>query len=204
MSAPADASASLQPIVYVLVPPSPLFAAHWSLFIPDILGASTRGILESDMGRRMHVSGDRLNGFKLEIIRGYNIRQHRSVGSRRFAIGRVSTLHSSQPDASDARASTTEFSETKDEDEGGGTVDNVPRDAFEEVCVSVEAPGPSLNSAGSLPPGRVKKAEVKDCQWWVKAVVKELVVRGILAELAEDDCSVVRTPEQIAAALLVH
>lgn len=75
--------------LYILIPPCPLFAAHWSLFIHDPLNTDTR--TESDQGRRIHVSGDRLNGFHLEIIRNYNVRQHRGVGSRRFAIGRVIT-----------------------------------------------------------------------------------------------------------------
>lgn len=100
--------------LYVLIPPSPLFAAHWSFFIPDLLDATTRGSRESDHGRRIHVADDRLNGFKLEIIRNYNVRQHRSVGSRRFAIGRIGAT---DIDVTDPKPSA---KKAKDEDEGGG------------------------------------------------------------------------------------
>lgn len=155
--------------LYILLPPSPLFAAHWSLFIPD---TDTR--TESDQGRRIHVSGDRLNGFHLEIIRNYNVRQHRSVGPRHFAIGRITSPHTPTTTEPGSR-------EEKDEDEGGGFLDNVPRDALEEVCVCVEAPGPSLNSVSGGGNGRrVKGGEVRDCQWWVRRVVGELVARGLL------------------------
>lgn len=37
--------------LYILIPPSPLFAAHWSLFIHDPLNTDTR--TESDKGRRI-------------------------------------------------------------------------------------------------------------------------------------------------------
>ena len=47
--------------LHVLVYPSPLFAAHWSFWLPypdtDAPGR------DSDMGDRIHATGDRLNGF---------------------------------------------------------------------------------------------------------------------------------------------
>lgn len=71
----------------------------------------------------------------------------------------------------------------KDEDEGGGYVDNHPVDELERGCTSVEAPGPSLNKASEAGPDKRTKSEVRDCQWWIKQVVKALVDEGILGAL---------------------
>ena len=55
--------------MFVLVPLSPLFAAHWSLFVPDDASDESHSVdaeqLPPVKGRRMHVSGDRLNGSAL-------------------------------------------------------------------------------------------------------------------------------------------
>lgn len=255
MSGPEGKSADLA-TVYILIPPSPLFAAHWSFFIPDILGTDVRGSCESDTGRRVHVAGDRLNGFKLEIIRNYNIRQHRGVGSRRFAVGSLLVAkendkvnrenevaaggqgqllleihryyqgldvpvekmheaterhmldegHACSPRDVDAFLSAQHAAsppKSKDEDEGGGYIDNEPRDAFEQICVAVEAPGPSLKSATSEG-GRTRKAEVEDCQWWVKQVVSELVAKGLLVASSAEENGQARSPEEAVAGLPVH
>lgn len=180
--------ADLKPC-YILIPPSPLFAAHWSFFIPNSDSSSH--------GRRIHVSGDRLNGFKLEIIRAYDVSLHRSVTSgRRFRIGVVpSSSCSVEPVAG------TEYVQ-KDEDEGGGYVDNQAVDELERVCLEVEAPGPSLNrvETGGVLPGRRVKTEVKDCQWWVRQVVNVLCSRGILRADGSED----RDPISIVESLPVH
>jgi len=57
--------------LYVLVYPSRLFAAHWSFWTPypDASGQ------ESDIGDRIHVTGDRLNGFQYEYVQNYNVRE---------------------------------------------------------------------------------------------------------------------------------
>lgn len=169
--------------LYVVVPPSPLFAAHWSLFIPDSslhsLGARV-GALPTT-GRRIHVSGDRLNGFSLEIIRAYDVRKHRSVGSRQYPIGLI-VGDCLREDAHTSGGE--EQHQEKDEDDGGGYIDNQPRDAFEDACVQVEAPGPSLNKASN---GVRQKVEVRDCQWWIAKVVEALVEKGILGPLLSED-----------------
>lgn len=170
--------------LYILIPPSPLFAAHWSLFIPELLPYDniTKRHEESNIGRRIHVSGDRLNGFHLEIIRNYNIGKHRTLGNRRYLAALIPAerlvTSTSTPQAGPADV-------LKDEDEGGGFVDNVPIDAVENICVEVEAPGPSLNSSQTavLPGGKRIKTEVKDCQWWVREVIKKLSDRGLLEKL---------------------
>ena len=178
-------------VLYVLISPSPLFAGHWSLFLPDVMEIKSKAgrYKESDIGRRFHVSGDRLNGFSLEMVRTYNVKKHRGAASRCFAVGVVSLqhltdAHSGARDEADGR------SDVKDEDEGGGYVDNVPRNAFEKICVEVEAPGPSLNHVSSngcnRDPLRLK-TEAHDCQWWVRNVVEGLVERNVLLPLETCD-----------------
>ena len=63
--APAPAPEHAYTTLYVHVYPSPLFAAHWSFFLP-------RQNPKSEIGDRIHVTGDRLNGFEYEYIRDYN------------------------------------------------------------------------------------------------------------------------------------
>jgi hypothetical protein len=193
--------AHLQPptTLYVVIPPSALFAAHWSFFIPDTLGYDpvTKRYEESKQGRRIHATGDRLNGFKLEIVRDYDVAKHRSVGTRRFAVGLIphKHLHPLRTRASEhAKAS------RKDEDEGGGYVDNEPLDAFEKTCTEAEMPGPSLTSAQSN--GRRLKTEVKDCQWWIRRVIEALSDRGMIDPLPSKD--EVKDPNAIVTTLPVH
>lgn len=193
--------------LYVLVPPSPLFAAHWSFFMPDSKGYDMINTLheESTMGRRIHVAGDRLNGFTLEIIREYDVSQHRSIGSRMFPIGSIPATHM-QEDASKAAKDLPPQSK-KDDEEGGGFIDNVPRDAFERLCVGVEAPGPSLTkvSNNEIPAtGKKSPGEVRDCQWWVRQVVKELMEANILENWLRADGSRSRNPNQLVDELPLH
>ncbi|KAF7195813.1 hypothetical protein HII31_02830 [Pseudocercospora fuligena] len=182
---PAQAADSPSLPLYVLIPPSPLFAAHGSLFVPDTSSFDiiSRRQEDSSTGRRIHVSGDRLNGFHLEIIRNYDINKHKAVGTRRFKIGLIPSRCLSRDEAqgpSDAGNAI-----QKDDEEGGGNVDNRPTDDFERAVLEIEAPGPSLNSAQSAvgSDGRRMKAEVKDCQWWVREVVRHIFEQGLLMPL---------------------
>lgn len=149
--------------LYVVVPPSRLFAAHWSFFLP---GEHQDGQLlpaaENHRGRRIHVSGDRLNGFDLEIIREYDASKHRSAAGRKYLIGVVTALHSEKDHEGENRTDTSY--DRKDEDEGGGYIDNRPQDQFEAACFSVEAPGPSLRKVKETQGcTRSRLAEQKDC-----------------------------------------
>lgn len=51
--------------IYLLVFPSFLFPAHWSLFVPTLADPSA--------GKRIHVTGDVANGFRHEFGRGYTL-----------------------------------------------------------------------------------------------------------------------------------
>lgn len=183
--------------VYVLIPPSPLFAAHWSLFIPNTE--------DSNLGRRIHVAGDRLNGFKLEIIRGYDVSLHRNVTpNRRFLIG--ITLSMLETETRNVPRPASKHKQ-KDEDEGGGYVHNFTFDGFEETCMEVQAPGPSLNHVSSEsgnPTGKRQKTEVKDCQWWVRQVVELLYRRRILRPIPSLDGDAESSPVAIVGSLPVH
>lgn len=182
--------------LYMLIPPSPLFAAHWSFFVPDALpfNPKTQRHEESEMGTRIHVSGDRLNGFELEIIRKYDFRMHRGVTfSRRFPVGLVSAEHLRPSDSvKNYHDAAEQRMKIKDEDEGGGFIDNSSTNAFEQACIAVEVPGPSLKSVSessddlSITPGRGVRSEVKDCQWWASHVVQTLYREGILKPISSD------------------
>lgn len=187
--------------LYVVVPPSPLFAAHWSFFIPDPpLNRATNQ--ENNVGRRIHVAGDRLHGFQLEIVRGYDVRKHRGVNSRRFAIGFVPEqfLSGIQSALKPAAA------ESKDEDEGGGYVDNSPIDQLERTCILVAPPGPSLVhvQAGGKGAATPKQTEVKDCQWWVKQVVQLMFSKGMLLTSCTNDDGSESSSSMAEANLPVH
>ena len=198
--------------LYVEIPPSALFASHWSFFLPELLPRDpiTARHEESDIGRRVHVSGDRLNGFRLEIIREYNVRKHRTVGTRRYPIGKLAKPNDPLLPMEAHDADCLENAR-KDEDEGGGFIDNEPRDDFERVCVGVEAPGPSLNRVSTDASkheieemGRRKRAEVKDCQWWIKQVVKTLVEKGLLLPLPTREGEHEQNPIELVTRLPVH
>ena len=179
--------------LYMLIPPSPLFAAHWSLFLPDILpyDPRTRRHEESNLGTRIHVTGDRLKGFQLEIVRQYNFRKDRGVAfNRRFSVGIVPREYLHRVDSlEEDDAAKQQTCKKKDEDEGGGFVDNTPMNAFEQVCVDIEAPGPSLKSVSasggtlSVGTGKRVKSEIRDCQWWARQVVQELCWKDLIKPL---------------------
>lgn len=140
---------TMQQLLYVLVYPSRLFAAHWSFWIP-YLNANGK---EADTGDRIHVTGDRLNGFQYEYVRNYNVREdERKPG--RFAIGLLSAASVS------------------DNHDTVGLTAGDALNPFDRACREVEAPGPSLNKVVTTDAGRAngpppKKNEVKDCQWVV-------------------------------------
>ncbi|KAI7198871.1 hypothetical protein KC316_g3512, partial [Hortaea werneckii] len=166
-------------ILHVLVPASRLFAAHWSLFLPDLnLGDPKEGF---STGTRIHVVGDRLNGFRLEVVRGYDCQKDRSLQGRIFAVGNVPQQYLQPCEASSENV---QDGQLKDADEGGGIISEEIRTPFETACSQVEAPGSSLNrvsqqeTAGERP-GRRPKPEVKDCQC-VHFVIYYAAVEGLI------------------------
>jgi hypothetical protein len=154
--------------VFVLVYPSRLFAAHWALWIPEV---NINGE-EQHTGDRIHVTGDRLNGFTYEYDCDYNILDD-DRHPKAFPIGMISIEHVSNHD----RACTAD------------TLGSHPFNDLDAACKRVPAPGPSLRKVAPLNRDtknreRPAKAEVKDCQWWIEKVVTYLVCEGFL--LASD------------------
>ncbi|KAI0165248.1 hypothetical protein GGR52DRAFT_101768 [Hypoxylon sp. FL1284] len=161
--------------LYVLVYPSRLFAAHWSFWLPYV-DAENR---ESNAGDRIHVTGDRLNGFEYEYIRDYDVYED-DRHPNAFPIGRVSATC-----LSDRRQGEVVTTANGDQDDA----DKVALSAFDEACREVPAPGPSLNKVNSGTANRAphKRAEVKDCQWWIREATSHLAETGILSPLQEGE-----------------
>lgn len=190
--------------LYVLVPPSRLFAAHWSLFLPDADHDDPKQ--ESSTGTRIHVVGDRLDGFRLEVVRGYDSQKDRSLQGRMFALAQVPQQYLQPCEAS---SESLQDCQSKDDDEGGGIISEEIRTPFEMACSEVGAPGPSLNrvsqqeTAGERP-GRRPKPEVRDCQWWVRQVVRSLVENQMLLPIAIGNEEVGEDPRHMIEAMPMH
>ena len=117
--------------VYVLVFPSPLFPAHWSLFIPSLTNQS--------IGIRIHVHGDAKSGFAHEFVRGYDMGQS-TQGDKLVLLGEVDEgfLAGDEDESTGVREEDGgEQTETRDVD---------ARNELERIALGVPAPGPSLNS----------------------------------------------------------
>jgi hypothetical protein len=156
-------------LLYVLVYPSRLFAAHWSFWIPDI-GADGR---ETHVGDRIHVTGDRLNGFEYEYICGYDVKgddRHPNA----FPIGLLL----------DDSLRSLHYGPGNDGAKG-------PVNVLDKILQDVPAPGPSLNQVAAPIPGDEgkglpKRKEVRDCQWWIRQAVTRLVENSILQAVQKD------------------
>jgi hypothetical protein len=163
--------------LYVHVYPSPLFAAHWSFFLP-------REDLKSEIGDRVHVTGDGLNGFEYEYVCDYDPKED-ARRPNAFPIGRVMTTARQRPI-------------------GGQVMDGEDdRSIFDRICRQVPAPGPSLNAA-STGVGAPKRREIRDCQWWIKQATIHLVNEGILLPLEESDAHSAEPPLTIVDKLPKH
>jgi hypothetical protein len=159
--------------LYVLVYPSRPFAAHWSFWIPHL----NAGGQESHTGDRIHVTGDRLNGFEYEYVRDYSVDQDDRKPTA-FPIGSVLVSHTGN-----AR-----------NDENRGLDETTKSSAlvtswnqFDYACQQVPAPGPSLNrvtpSDERMRTGPPRRPEVKDCQWWIRKAVSYLSEANMLLPL---------------------
>ncbi|KAF3020296.1 hypothetical protein E8E14_013416 [Neopestalotiopsis sp. 37M] len=157
--------------IYVLVYPSRLFAAHWSLWIPH-LDADGQ---EREVGDRIHATGDRLHGFVYEYDCDYNMKtdDRKPIA---FPIGRTLAQHVS----------------ANDKEQDADSSESHPVNDLDAACRKVPAPGPSLNKVSQpdndhVTSGRPARTLVKDCQWWIGEVVPHLVSEGLLLPLDEGD-----------------
>jgi len=111
--------------IYLIIYTSPLFPAHWSLWIPRKDKPS--------VGKRIHAEGNSHSGFTIAFERNYNIDED----GRRYQL--IALADVADACVEDSR---------RDEDELPST-DQVPCDRVEELALGVEAPGKSLKEVGT-------------------------------------------------------
>jgi len=114
--------------VYIISYRSPIFPAHWALWIPSY-NVETKA--EGNVGKKIHVQGDASEGFTHEFLRNYDI----SMTVRPHSVHFISWT-----DAANIADGTTS---------GDLVSDTTATDIIEKLALDVAAPGPSLRSAGS-------------------------------------------------------
>ncbi|KAF9047144.1 hypothetical protein BDZ89DRAFT_1007296 [Hymenopellis radicata] len=146
--------------ISLIVYHSPLFPAHWSLYIPSAA--------DSGIGKIVHATGDARNGFVHELKRGYRP----ADDERAYSIIPIALVSSSH--VVDVHSNSGLVVHTApDEDLLMLAVDDVER-----VLLSVPAPSKSLNSVdGSGIYG--KKVVIKNCQTWIREAVEALIQMNI-------------------------
>ncbi|RMZ68164.1 phosphotransferase family [Pyrenophora seminiperda CCB06] len=142
--------------VYLLIYSSPLFPAHWALWIPSLH--------DPTIGKRLHVEGDASNGFEIAFIRNYVLdvtsRPHQSLPLAEVADHHVLDVNG----------------------DGSPSSDSIAHDDLERVLLSVPAPGASLVSSSSQGPR--KRVQIQNCQTWLSDAVAALVEHGIMNQSA--------------------
>ena len=113
----AQANRDIKLIVY----PSPLFPAHWALFVPTAANP--------DVGKIINTTGDVLHGFGLEFKRGYDLV---ATSSRKEVIDLCTVDAAHVNDGPLERRA-----------------DKIPIDNIERKAAAIPVPGKSLKSAGS-------------------------------------------------------
>ncbi|KAI1122981.1 hypothetical protein F5Y10DRAFT_252791 [Nemania abortiva] len=106
--------------IYLIVYKSPLFPAHWALWVPSEA--------DPNIGKRIHAEGDAATGFRLSFDRNYDI-IHESRKLEVLTLAEVAAGHVADTPG-----------------DGVNSVDTEPRDAVETVAAKVPTPGPSLVS----------------------------------------------------------
>ncbi|TVY43316.1 hypothetical protein LSUB1_G001423 [Lachnellula subtilissima] len=118
--------------VYLIIYHSPIFAAHWALWIPyyeeEVTGKT---------GKIINVQGSPSEGFLHEFERNYDV----AAETRRHSIKLLSWLDSKY------------IIDTT----GDYSVDSTAIDVLERSALTIQAPGPSLRSAGEPNKGRVEE-----------------------------------------------
>jgi hypothetical protein len=109
--------------VYLVIYNSPLFPAHWGLWIPS---ADKTGL-----GKFLHTPGDAANGFETVFERNYDL----SATTRSHQVMELAQVLDRY--VVDVKG------------DGSRAQDQIAHDYLEQVVLSVPAPGPSLVSATS-------------------------------------------------------
>ncbi|TGJ79164.1 hypothetical protein E0Z10_g9601 [Xylaria hypoxylon] len=137
--------------VYLIIYKSPLFPAHWALWIPSEA--------DPNIGKRIHAEGDAATGFRLSFDRNYDIRQE-SRKHETLVVAKVGAGHLIDTPGN-----------------GVNSVDTEPMDAVETVAAKVLTPGTSL--VPSTTSTRGTRVEIRNCQTWLMEVVNALHEEGI-------------------------
>jgi hypothetical protein len=153
------------PIYVARYPSGSLFNDHWALFIPNHTSSSPTS------GTLLQVEGDPLNGFVHDVVRNYDTSRQEYYGRCQPVLVELGTA-SKKYLKGDA-----------------GAIDGVknlkPRNDVERLALLIEPPLKSMRSAGNDKEGTARKRiEVRDCQWWVKEVVKKLITEKVLTQEA--------------------
>ncbi|GLB35867.1 hypothetical protein LshimejAT787_0301550 [Lyophyllum shimeji] len=146
---------------YLIVYKSPLFAAHWSLFIPFKSSSQP----DKGVGKIIHAVGSLAEGFTVEFKRHY--RPAMDSRSKTFvALGPVAEEY---------------FKDAGDLD-AAETVDVSPIDDLERRAMLVPPPGKSLHSASVG--GTKTRINVQNCQTWMAQYIDLLVREGVYPDAA--------------------
>jgi hypothetical protein len=112
--------------IYLTVYNSPMFAAHWSIWISDYDANPQK---TTAMGKRIHVHGDSRVGFDHEFVRNFNMDLEERPRTD-ILLGWTDTANLA------ARTDGDTYSTDKE-----------ARDIIEEWALSIPAPGPSLRDS---------------------------------------------------------
>ncbi|PQE29500.1 hypothetical protein CJF32_00003257 [Rutstroemia sp. NJR-2017a WRK4] len=156
--------------IYLTVYNSPMFAAHWSIWIPDY-DANTQKA--TAIGKRIHVHGDSLLGFDHEFVRNFNMDLEERTRTD-ILLGWTDTANVAARTDGDICST-----------------DKEVRDIIEKWALSIPAPGPSLRDSSSSASldfrmfGRQAtrtRVKLQNCQTWLTELVAKLVEQKILDE----------------------
>ncbi|KAG8742175.1 hypothetical protein FRC10_001931 [Ceratobasidium sp. 414] len=139
--------------VYLLVFRSPVFPAHWALWIPRLDNPH--------VGKIISAVGDPSTGFVHEFQRNFSPASPSSM----LPVLLCSTVESNHiVDGELGQEPTTDANAI---------------DSLEDMALTVPAPGKSLNSVPA-DSGVRRRVVIKNCQTWMSEYVRKLVERGIV------------------------
>ncbi|KAF2006022.1 hypothetical protein P154DRAFT_482770 [Amniculicola lignicola CBS 123094] len=145
----------------LLIYPSPIFAAHWALFLPSPSSPDQKH------GLRIHADGSPLTGFTLVVEEAYDLREETGRW-KRIELGDLRVSGSGSVGGGVAEE---------------GQEEEKVRGALRQMASSVPVPGKTLRSVGErgVPERRVT---IQNCQTWVREVVLKMIEEGMLGEEA--------------------
>ncbi|TDL30184.1 hypothetical protein BD410DRAFT_893314 [Rickenella mellea] len=140
--------------VFLIVYRSPVFPAHWALWIPSVDN--------TNVGKIINVIGDASSGFEHEFVRNHDLEEESHRRNDLVLLAKVNEEHivDSLEDGSNVNDAT--------------AVDDIERKALE-----IPAPVKSLRLSTDPP---TKRVEIQNCQTWLRELVVGLVAAEIFPE----------------------